>query len=99
MAGACLDKGANREQAPEKEVIHEKEHFPMSHSTYIKSFVSLLCFAALYGSVGAVRAVDHGDAPNLITRSAIFGSPFSSVFFTVLASRVVCLRLWKAWPD
>jgi len=37
----------------------------MSHSTYVKSFISLLCFAALYGGVGAVRAADHGDAPNV----------------------------------
>ena len=37
----------------------------MSHSPFIKSFVSLLCFAALYGSVDAVRAADHGDAPNV----------------------------------
>ena len=37
----------------------------MSHSPFIKSFVSLLCFAALYGGVDAVRAADHGDAPNV----------------------------------
>ncbi len=36
-----------------------------SHSTFVKIFISLLCAAALCGSVGAVRAADHGDAPNV----------------------------------
>ena len=36
-----------------------------SHSTFVKTFISLLCAAALCGSVGAVRAADHGDAPNV----------------------------------
>jgi len=36
-----------------------------SYSTFIKIFISLLCAAALCGSVGAVRAADHGDAPNV----------------------------------
>ena len=36
-----------------------------SHSTFVKSFISLLCAAALCGSVGVVRAADHGDAPNV----------------------------------
>lgn len=36
-----------------------------SHSTLVKTFNSLLCAAALCGSVGAVRAADHGDAPNV----------------------------------
>ena len=36
-----------------------------SHSTLVKTFISLLCAAALCGSVGAVRAADHGDAPNV----------------------------------
>ena len=35
----------------------------ISHSTFVKTFISLLCAAALCGSVGAVRAADHGDAP------------------------------------
>ena len=38
---------------------------PSSHSTFVKTFISLLCAAALCGSVGAVRAADHGDAPNV----------------------------------
>jgi hypothetical protein len=37
----------------------------LSHSTFVKSFISLLCAAALCGSIGAVRAADHGDAPNV----------------------------------
>jgi hypothetical protein len=36
-----------------------------SHSTFVKTFISLLCVAALCGGVGAVRAADHGDAPNV----------------------------------
>jgi hypothetical protein len=36
-----------------------------SHSTLVKTFISLLCGATLCGSVGAVRAADHGDAPNV----------------------------------
>jgi hypothetical protein len=36
-----------------------------SHSTLVKTFISLLCAATLCGSVGAVRAADHGDAPNV----------------------------------
>jgi hypothetical protein len=36
-----------------------------SHSTFVKTFISLLCAAALCGSVGVVRAADHGDAPNV----------------------------------
>jgi hypothetical protein len=36
-----------------------------SHSTFVKSFISLLCAAGLCGSVVAVRAADHGDAPSL----------------------------------
>jgi hypothetical protein len=36
-----------------------------SHSTLVKTFISLLCAATLCGGVGAVRAADHGDAPNV----------------------------------
>ena len=36
-----------------------------SHSIIVKTFISMLCAAALCGSVGAVRAADHGDAPNV----------------------------------
>jgi hypothetical protein len=36
-----------------------------SRSTFVKTFISLLCAAALCGSVGAVRAADHGDAPQV----------------------------------
>lgn len=48
--------------------INRKEKLIMtasSHSTFIKNFISLLCVAAFCGSVGAVRAADHGDAPNV----------------------------------
>ena len=36
-----------------------------SQSTFVKTFILLLCAAALCGSVGAIRAADHGDAPNV----------------------------------
>jgi hypothetical protein len=50
----------------------------LSHSTFVKSFTSLLCVAALYGSIGAVRAADHGDAPNL---AADQGADLGDVYF------------------
>ncbi len=36
-----------------------------SHSTFVKTFISFFYAAALCGSIGAVRAADHGDAPNV----------------------------------
>ena len=50
----------------------------LSHSTFVKSFTSLLCAAALCGSIGAVRAADHGDAPNL---AADQGADLGDVYF------------------
>lgn len=50
----------------------------LSHSTFVKSFMSLLCAAALCGSIGAVRAADHGDAPNL---AADQGADLGDVYF------------------
>jgi len=37
----------------------------ISHSTLVRTLISMLCAAALCGSVGVVRAADHGDAPNV----------------------------------
>ncbi len=37
----------------------------ISHSTLVRTLISMLCAAALCGSVVVVRAADHGDAPNL----------------------------------
>jgi hypothetical protein len=37
----------------------------LSHSKFVKGCISLFCAAALCGSIGAVRAADHGDAPNV----------------------------------
>jgi hypothetical protein len=37
----------------------------LSHLNVAKIFTSLLCAAGLCGSIGAVRAADHGDAPNV----------------------------------
>src|SRR5258708_7720308 len=48
--------------------LQQKGKSPMtatSHSTFVKTFISLLCAAALCGRGGAVRAADHGDAPNV----------------------------------
>jgi hypothetical protein len=64
-----------------KEQVHGKEDFIMialSHSTLVKSFTSLLCAAALCGSISAVRAADHGDAPNL---AADQGADLGDVYF------------------
>ena len=37
----------------------------LSHLKFAKTFTSLLCAAGLCGSIGVVRAADHGDAPNV----------------------------------
>ena len=50
----------------------------LSHSTFVKSFTSLLCVAALYGSIGVVRAADHGDAPNVASDQ---GADLGDVYF------------------